>query len=94
MNFDDLRARPRTQQHPRDHLVLFCLLTDWAGDTGDTVGAQAVNNLPGARQVDCAVKEDIVNGKDGGGTRARILDIARELMAKQGYAGTSIAHIA
>ena len=32
--------------------------------------------------------------KDTGSTRARILDIARELMAKQGYAGTSIAHIA
>ncbi|MEU9478110.1 TetR/AcrR family transcriptional regulator [Streptomyces sp. NPDC048191] len=34
------------------------------------------------------------NGRDSGGTRARILEIARELMAKQGYAGTSIAHIA
>ncbi|MEU9478117.1 helix-turn-helix domain-containing protein [Streptomyces sp. NPDC048191] len=32
--------------------------------------------------------------RDGNGTKARILEIARELMAKQGYAGTSIAHIA
>jgi AcrR family transcriptional regulator len=30
----------------------------------------------------------------GPDTRQRILDIARELFATQGYAGTSIAHIA
>ena len=34
------------------------------------------------------------NERGTGRTRARILEIARELMAKQGYAGTSIAHIA